>query len=102
MWHRLRRGQTGAAGRGARRDSAIFQTRAGGGYPPDAAPSASPWLSGYGLDVTAVTVSVLVYGPAGAVAGMDRVRLAPNVLVPNPLLRPACTDASTAAVEPRP
>src|SRR5262249_45621834 len=56
----------------------------------------------YGLLVTAVTVSELVYGPAGVVDGMSSVRLAPNVLVPKPLPLPACTDASTAAVVPRP
>src|SRR5579871_406929 len=47
-------------------------------------------------------VSPLVYGPAGAVAGIARLRLAPSVLVPYPLPRPCGADASTAAVVPRP
>ena len=51
---------------------------------------------------TDVMFRPLVYGPAACPVGIARVRLAPRVVVPNPLPTPACTDASTAAVVPRP
>src|SRR5215471_3466552 len=47
-------------------------------------------------------VRPLVYGPAACPVGIARVRLAPRVVVPTPLPTPACTEASTAAVVPRP
>src|SRR5215469_5315523 len=100
--------QAGLSSIGCRSAAALLQTQVSLEVPRRGRltrlvpPPARALLIGYGLVETDVMFSPLVYGPAGAVDGIARVRLAPSVVVPKPLPMPACTDASTAAAVPRP